>query len=102
MKNSTIKLVFLSFVLILGFSACSKNKAGESAATPKDAVEALKSRGVLVIGYDVDFMPLAYRDSNNDLVGYDIELAQETAKRLGVELKALPIDWEDKDNELEN
>ena len=102
MKKNTFALVLVSFVLIIGFSACSKNKTASSAATQKDAVEALKSRGVLVIGYDVDFMPLAFKDSNNELVGYDLELAEETAKRLGVELKALPIDWEDKDNELEN
>lgn len=102
MKKSAFGFILVSFVLILSFSACNKNKSGGSTAAPKDAVEALKSRGVFVIGYDVSFPPLAYTDENDELVGYDIELAAEVAKRLGIELKPLPIDWDDKDNELEN
>ena len=101
MKKISFVLLLVFAVCFLVITSCSKNKADSAAAVPVDAVESLKARGSLVIGYDVQFPPLAYTDDNGDLVGYDVELAEEVAKRLGVELKAIPIDWDDKDNLLE-
>ena len=98
MKKTAFVLVIL--ISLLGSSACNKNKTIETAHL--DAVEALKARGTLIMGYDVQFPPLAYADDDGELVGYDVELAEEVSKRLGVTLKAIPIDWDDKDNELEN
>ena len=102
MKKNGLVLLLVFAVCFLGITSCSKNKTDAAAAVPLDAVEALKARGTLVMGYDVQFPPLAYTDENGDLVGYDVELAQEVTKRLGVTLKPVPIDWDDKDNELEN
>ncbi len=100
MKKSVI--IFVSLILLACLASCKKNKTAEADKAPVDAVEALKARGSLIMGYDVSFPPLAYTDENNEIVGYDIELATEVAARLGVKLKPLPIDWDDKDNELEN
>ncbi len=41
-----------------------------------------------------------FRDENNEIVGYDIDLAKEVAKRIGVELVCQPIDWNAKEQEL--
>ena len=60
----------------------------------------LKERGVFVLGLDDSFPPLGYRDEDNNIVGYDIDLAKEVASRLGVEFKAQPIDWDAKEMEL--
>mgnify|MGYP003332953281 CR=1 FL=1 len=73
----------------------------EKTASASNAVEALKARGTFVLGLDDSFPPLGYRDDNNEIVGYDIDLAKEVAKRLGVEFKAQPIDWDAKEMELE-
>lgn len=93
-------LIVFAVLVLFGFSGCNKSKTTETVQL--NAVEALKARGVLVIGYDVDFPPLAFTDENKQIVGYDVELAKEVAARMGVELKTRPIDWDDKDNELEN
>lgn len=66
-----------------------------------NAVDALRERGTFVLGLDDSFPPLGYRDDNNEIVGYDIDLAKEVAKRLGVSFKAQPIDWDAKEMELE-
>lgn len=100
MKKSAFCFILLSSICILIFSACDKNKTKTETVT-LDAVEALKTRGTLVIGYDYSFPPLAFTNDNGEIVGYDIDLAKEVAKRMGVSLKPLPIDWDDKDNELE-
>ena len=54
----------------------------------------------LVLGLDDSFPPMGFRDANNEIVGYDIDLAKEVAKRLGVELVPQPIDWNAKEQEL--
>ncbi len=90
--------IFL-FAALLGaliFTGCSKKNAKAG-----NAVEALNARGVFVLGLDDSFPPLGFRDDNNEIVGYDIDLAKEVAKRLGVEFKAQPIDWDAKEMELE-
>ena len=102
MKKNGLVLLLVFAVCFLGITSCNKNKTEAAAVVPADAVEALKARGVLKMGYDVQFPPLAYTDENGDLVGYDVELAEEVTKRLGVTLQPHPIDWDDKDNELEN
>jgi polar amino acid transport system substrate-binding protein len=43
---------------------------------------------------------MGYRDENNEIVGFDIDLAREVCKRLGVELTLQPIDWSVKEMEL--
>lgn len=60
----------------------------------------LKNRGVFVLGLDDSFPPLGFRDEANEIVGYDIDLAKEVAKRLNVEFKAQPINWDAKEQEL--
>ena len=60
----------------------------------------MQGRGVFVLGLDDSFPPLGFRDADNNITGYDIDLAKEVASRLGVEFKAQPIDWSAKEMEL--
>ena len=101
MKKSVLIFVAAAVLCSITFSGCKKKGAGSSASKPADAVEALKARGVFVLGLDDSFPPLGYRNDDNEIVGYDIDLAKEVAKRLGVQFKAQPIDWDAKEMELE-
>ena len=71
-----------------------------AAAGSDDSLNYVKDKGTLVLGLDDSFPPMGYRDENNNIVGYDIDLATEVCKRLGVELTLQPIDWTAKENEL--
>lgn len=55
---------------------------------------------VIVIGIDDEFAPFAFRDDSGQIVGFDIDLATETAKRMGVTFKFKPIDWHKKREEI--
>ncbi len=59
-----------------------------------------KKEDALVIGVDDTFAPMGFRDENNELVGFDIDLASEMAKKMNVEVKFQPIDWSMKETEL--
>jgi polar amino acid transport system substrate-binding protein len=96
MKKIVKGAVVCAAVLSFGFSGCKKGNKAAGDSSLSD----LKKRGVFVLGLDDSFPPLGFRDENNEIVGYDIDLAKEVAKRLGVEFKAQPIDWDAKEMEL--
>ena len=82
----------LACAAVLSLAGCKKKVSNGN------AVDALKARGTFVLGLDDSFPPLGFRDNDtNEITGYDIDLAKEVAKRLGVEFKAQPIDWDAKD-----
>lgn len=54
----------------------------------------------VIIGLDDNFPPMGFRDEKNELVGFDIDMAREAAKRMGVEVEFKPIDWSAKEAEL--
>ncbi|MCR5253191.1 MAG: amino acid ABC transporter substrate-binding protein [Treponema sp.] len=95
MKKITVFV--LACAALMSLTGCKKTKASNT-----NAVEALKARGTFILGLDDSFPPLGFRDNDtNEITGYDIDLAKEVAKRLGVEFKAQPIDWDAKEMELE-
>lgn len=55
---------------------------------------------IFVIGLDDHYAPMGFRNDKNELVGFDIDLAKEAAKRMGVEFEFKPIDWEKKKEEI--
>ena len=54
----------------------------------------------IVVGLDDNFPPMGFRDDKNNLVGFDIDMAKEAAKRLGMAVEFKPIDWNSKEAEL--
>ena len=64
------------------------------------SLQKVKAKGQLVLGLDDAFPPMGFRDEDNQIVGYDIDLAQEVAKRIGVKLVPQPIDWNAKEQEI--
>ncbi|BEU95244.1 amino acid ABC transporter substrate-binding protein [Acidovorax sp. DW039] len=90
-KIAAVALVSLGALL----SACSKQEPAPAAATPAHAAAAK-----IVVGLDDNFPPMGFRNEKNELVGFDIDMAREAAKRLGVEVDFKPIDWSAKEAEL--
>lgn len=94
MKKGTavLSIVLLSTALL---AACGRKEdaAAKPAAAPAPAV-------AIVVGLDDNFPPMGFRDEQNTLVGFDIDLAREAARRLGAEVRFKPIDWNAKEAEL--
>ncbi|MCK9170573.1 MAG: amino acid ABC transporter substrate-binding protein [Treponema sp.] len=94
------KIVKIAIVCAAVSAACFTGCRKTGKTTEDSSLAGLKNRGVFVLGLDDSFPPLGFRDENNEIVGYDIDLAKEVSKRLGVEFKAQPIDWDAKEMEL--
>lgn len=54
----------------------------------------------IVVGLDDNFPPMGFRDDKNNIVGFDVDMAKEASKRLGMEVEFKPIDWNSKEAEL--
>lgn len=94
MKMGLVKKIFAGvLVTAMGFSvvACGGNsdsKVDESAK--KNKLEEIKSSGKLVLGTSADYAPYEFHmnvNGKDTIVGFDIEIAKEIAKDLGVELE---------------
>ena len=90
----SIALIAMLAVTMLALTGCGKGGDGDW--------DYVKENGKLVIGLDDTFAPMGFRDENNDLVGFDIDLAKAVCKELGVEAEFKPIDWNSKEAELKS
>lgn len=59
-----------------------------------------KDDKTFTVGFDAEYPPYGYMDESGEYTGFDLELAEEVCKINGWELKKQPIDWANKDNEL--
>ena len=58
------------------------------------------NREKIVIGFDESFAPMGFRNDKGEVVGFDVDLAKEAARRLGVKAEFKPIDWTKKKEEI--
>lgn len=54
---------------------------------PASHLEAIKQAGVIKVGTSADYPPFEYVDNSGAKTGFDIELMEEIAKRMGVKLE---------------
>jgi len=85
-------------------SGCSSTK-NDAEKTPgptqtDTSWQDIQDQGYFVMGLDDAFPPMGFRDEKNEIVGFDIDLAKEAAKRLGVDVKFQTIVWESKLEEI--
>lgn len=106
--------VVLAGAMAASLAACGGSQpAATTAAQTEAAKEETKAEeteaaaeetagGTFIVGFDQDFPPMGFVDDNGEFAGFDLELAEETAKRLGLEFVPQPIAWDSKDMELES
>lgn len=47
-----------------------------------------------VVGLDDSFPPMGFKDESGELVGFDIDLAREVAKKMDMDVEFKPQDWD--------
>jgi len=94
--NKHFKWLAAGVLGALVLTGCGKK---EEAPAPAAAPAQVAAKAI-VIGLDDNFPPMGFRNDKNELVGFDIDLAKEAGKRLGVEVSFKPIDWNAKEAEL--
>lgn len=54
----------------------------------------------IIIGLDAEYAPFGFKNEQNEIVGFDVDLAKETMRRLGFAAEFKAIDWELKEDAL--
>ena len=68
MKKFVVMAIALFMVVSTVFAQGAAEEAGDQ------SLEKIKAKGVFVLGLDDSFPPMGYRDENNEIVGFDIDL----------------------------
>ena len=87
--NAMLVVLFI-LVLCTGASGQSNTQRGIDRS-----FEDIKARGVMIVGIEDSFPPMAFRDAGtNELAGLDIDLARNAGERLGLKVEFKTIRWD--------
>lgn len=107
---SMIACVSIASMLLLGScgskdSSSSNNdtasKAESVAAGEDQSLQKVMDSGKLILGLDATFKPMGYTDENDQIVGFDIDLANEVCSRMGIKLETYGVNWDTKEVDLD-
>lgn len=87
------KIILGGSILTLGISLVGCSNKSSQGTLDKDT---------LIVGIDDAFAPLGFKDESGEIIGFDIDLAKELAKRINKEISFQPIDWTMKESELKS
>ncbi|MBZ9687275.1 ABC transporter substrate-binding protein [Clostridium estertheticum] len=83
---------FMSIVLTVTMAGVLLAGCGEK-QEKLNSLQAVQKAGILTIGTDDSYPPMEFRDSKNTLVGFDVDLATEIGKKLGVKIEHTTTDF---------
>jgi len=61
----------------------------------------IEENGKIIVGLDATFAPMGFTDKDDNIVGFDVDLAKAVGEKLGVEMEFKSIDWDAKYTELD-
>ncbi len=107
MKKISLALATMMMAVLFVFAGCGENTAANPSitsgeTTADNSLQKVLDAGVLKMGLDDSFPPMGFRNENNEIIGFDLDVATEVTKRMGVTLEPTVVDWNSKEMELES
>lgn len=98
-KISAILLLIISAVLLLAACGGKENEESngnqkESGKSGGDLLAKVKDSGELLVGTEGTYAPFTFHDESGKLTGFDVEISEEIASRLGVKAKFMETQWD--------
>ncbi|MBO1307386.1 transporter substrate-binding domain-containing protein [Enterococcus sp. 669A] len=81
--------IITSLLAALVLSACSNGQENQSASST-----GTEERKVLRVGTEGSYRPFSYHNDEDELVGYDVEVAQAVAEQMGYEVEFHEAAWD--------
>lgn len=75
-------------------TAAAINAAMFSSSFAGENLEQIKSAGTIKIGTEGTYAPFTFHDASNKLVGFDVEIGEAVAKKLGVKAEFIEGKWD--------
>lgn len=83
-RRALLAVILLAAVLVA--AACG--------APNSDKADRIQSAGVLRVGTEGVYAPFSYHDQNDQLVGYDVDVARAVGAKLGVPVEFVETPWD--------
>ena len=64
-----------------------------SSDTTATIIGQIRQKGYIVVGTPGDYRPMTFREADGSYWGFDIDMAQNIAREMGVEVKYVPTTW---------
>ena len=101
MKKVLIKKVVASALLgimTMGLVGCGSSNNTSAAGNKNDLLETIQDKGKVVVGMSADYAPYEFHyidENGKDVIGgFDVDIANEIASKLGVELVIQEMDFD--------
>jgi len=93
MKRHSATLPLL-LILVLISTTGMMAQAGDlhNKLAAESAIEQIAKRGIIRVGMDI-FVPWAMKDKKGELIGFEIDVAKQLAKDMGVKIEFIPTKW---------
>jgi len=78
--------------LLAGIFALAVGSIFVRPASAQDTLDKIKKAGVMVVGTSAAYAPFEYREAGK-LVGFDVDMGEEIARRMGVKIQWVEIDF---------
>jgi L-cystine transport system substrate-binding protein len=92
--RTRFSLAVISTVIAVLLAACGGGSGGSGGSGNSDLAK-VKEAGVLKVGTEGTYSPFSFHDpKTNRLVGYDVEVADAVAKKLGVKVEYVETPWD--------
>ena len=80
--------------ILMGEAYAELTHADQETERDNSSLDRIHENGVLRVGTTGDYMPMSYLDPDlGEYVGFDVELAEELAEKLGVEIEYVNTSW---------
>jgi cystine transport system substrate-binding protein len=89
-----ITALVLAATAALTLTACAGGSAGEPSATSAGDDYGLVKEGTLTVATEGTYRPFTFHDETGDLVGFDVEIAEAVADKLGLEVVFQETQWD--------
>jgi len=76
---------------ISGLAALGMLASSASAACTNDAWNKVMSRGKIVVGVKADYKPWGFRNTDGAIVGMEIDMANDVAAKMGVDIELVAV-----------
>lgn len=89
MRQKKLIIYFFIMISMFLFSAC-----GRETGKKDNSLQYIKDKGKFIVGLDDSFPPMGFRNNKGEIVGFDIDLAKEVARKMGVSVEFKAIEWD--------
>ena len=96
MNTRRILTMFFAVLLLctLALTGCSSKNTSSDVSSDADLLTRIQQRGEIVVAMEGTWAPWTYHNENDELVGYDVEVAQKIAEKLGVKVRFVEGEWD--------